>query len=1071
MKSIIRLCFLIGLSSFCLDVSGQAGITYDLKKPEKYENIQLASEKPTDKKIKLTRHFIQNTITHYNYYFNANNKLNDVIARAKAQNRDDYDRLLPFYNYSLDVTSKDKKELDSVIYKVTAGVLIHDLRNDWDDNLFVLMGEAYFFRKDLDTAYTIFQFINYAFSPKQSDGYDIPIASNANHDEGGNAFNVSTNENRPAIKRMLSLPPSRNDALIWQVKTFLAMDQITRAGILIQTLRHDPQFPARLIPDFKEVQALWFYKQNMYDSAAVYLQQALGNAVSKLELSRWEYLIAQLYERSGKSWKAREFYEKVVQQTYDPVMEVYARLNAIRQTHGTEPEYIQKNLEALEKMAHKDVYAGYRDIIYFTAAEIELENNQKAPGIGYLLKTVKFASANSPQRSKAFVMLGNMAFDERKYKSAKNYYDSINVFELRTLDTANILRDRKAALGKIVPELIIIEREDSLQRVAAMSEIDRTAYIKKILKGLLKQQGSKDEDDQNSAGGVPNSNNNSSPIDLFNTGSENVEWYFYNPTLKSKGFNDFKTKWGNRENVDDWFLTSLASKQRTINANRNAMMLGTASENISKTAAPTAVTFASLLANLPITPEKLKKSRDSVENALFALGRAFKEDLPDYNEAINAYDSLLQRFPETHWRAETFFDLYYCYKKAGDEANAARMLELMRQHYPDGKYKELTRDSTALNNQDNEPKTVATRQYEKIYNSFIEGDFEGALAQKKAADSIYGEKYWTPQLLYIESVYFIQKKEDGKAVFELNNIVNKYPGTPMALKAKNLVSVLVRRKEIEAYLTNLKIERIKDDSVVVDNAKTPNPRLFIPDTAQSSRKGGDSAQIARARMKIKAEDSGKKQQADSAVAMQKINLYKNQLAKIKYDSAQLINLQHQFDSIGSALKLAGNDTSKIIRLRAQMDSVQTALKKVKSEFSQLSLTLPSLKSSYLYTPSLAHSVAIILTKVDPVYVTETGNAFNRYNREIYYNKTFEISNLPLNDSIRLVLINGFDSAGAAINYIDQAKKVAPREIVPWLPAGKYYFLIITDQNLEILKTTKDISAYRKFLETNFPGKL
>jgi hypothetical protein len=191
-KTIIILLILIVLCSSCLKVSGQAGITYDLKKPEKYENVQLASERTPDKKFKIPRHFIQNTITHYNYYFNANNKLNEVIARAKSLNKDDYSRLLSFYNYTLDATARDKKELDSVIYKVTAGVLIHDLRNDWVDNLQMLMGRAYYFRKDLDTAYTIFQFINYAFSPKEKDGYDIPIASNANHDDGGSAFNIST---------------------------------------------------------------------------------------------------------------------------------------------------------------------------------------------------------------------------------------------------------------------------------------------------------------------------------------------------------------------------------------------------------------------------------------------------------------------------------------------------------------------------------------------------------------------------------------------------------------------------------------------------------------------------------------------------------------------------------------------------------------------------------------------------------------------------------------------------------------------------------------------------------------
>ncbi|MEJ0082612.1 MAG: hypothetical protein WDM78_17040 [Puia sp.] len=53
------------------------------------------------------RELLQNTITHYNFYYNTNNKLNDVLARAKSQFREDYTQLLPFYNYTLETTARD----------------------------------------------------------------------------------------------------------------------------------------------------------------------------------------------------------------------------------------------------------------------------------------------------------------------------------------------------------------------------------------------------------------------------------------------------------------------------------------------------------------------------------------------------------------------------------------------------------------------------------------------------------------------------------------------------------------------------------------------------------------------------------------------------------------------------------------------------------------------------------------------------------------------------------------------------------------------------------------------------
>ncbi|MGK4422318.1 hypothetical protein ACSLVQ_29130, partial [Klebsiella pneumoniae] len=85
-------------------------------------------------------------------------------SRAKEQYKDDYTTLLSFYNYSLDETAK--QQIDSIIYKCTAGILLHDLRSDWVDRLYLLLGNAYLHRKNFDSANFVFQFINYAYAPK-----------------------------------------------------------------------------------------------------------------------------------------------------------------------------------------------------------------------------------------------------------------------------------------------------------------------------------------------------------------------------------------------------------------------------------------------------------------------------------------------------------------------------------------------------------------------------------------------------------------------------------------------------------------------------------------------------------------------------------------------------------------------------------------------------------------------------------------------------------------------------------------------------------------------------------------
>ena len=151
------------------------------KKPEKFENRKLGSEKTAEKKFTVVRNFYQNNVTHYNYYFNANNRVNTVIDRAKLCLKDDYTNLLAFYPYTLESTSSQKTELDSVIYTSTAGILLHDLRNDWIDNMYMLIGKAYFYRRDFDSALMTFQFINYNLFPRKrkNDDDDRIVGSNS----------------------------------------------------------------------------------------------------------------------------------------------------------------------------------------------------------------------------------------------------------------------------------------------------------------------------------------------------------------------------------------------------------------------------------------------------------------------------------------------------------------------------------------------------------------------------------------------------------------------------------------------------------------------------------------------------------------------------------------------------------------------------------------------------------------------------------------------------------------------------------------------------------------------------
>ncbi|TAG11555.1 MAG: hypothetical protein EAZ41_05975 [Sphingobacteriia bacterium] len=339
-----------------------------MSKPEKYRNRLLPAEKSGNKKFTIPKRLYNNTVSEYNYYFNANNKLNDIITFAKQNFKDDYTQLLPFYNYSLSETAKG--QIDSVLYKCTAGILLHDLRSDWVDRFYLLMGNAYLHRQDFDSAYQVFQYINYSFAPKD-DGYDIPIGSNISSRNG--SFSIATNEKRSIWKKISSNPPARNESFLLQVRNLIEQKKLPEAESLLEIIRADNQFPSRLKNQWYEMEAYLNYTEQHYDTAAYFIIKALPTTENKTEAARWEYLAAQMLTISGKDSISISLFEKAIKHTTDPLMDVNARLNIASLSAENKPNALQQNLKELLIMAKRDRYQGYRDIIHYAAAELEIK--------------------------------------------------------------------------------------------------------------------------------------------------------------------------------------------------------------------------------------------------------------------------------------------------------------------------------------------------------------------------------------------------------------------------------------------------------------------------------------------------------------------------------------------------------------------------------------------------------------------------------------------------------------------------------------------------------------------------
>lgn len=948
------------------------------KKPEKYENRKLGSEKTADKKFTKPRHLIQNTITHFNYYFNANNKLNAVIERARFGTKDDYSKLLPFYPFPLESTASQKQELDSVIYKCTAGILLHDLRNDWIDNLYLLIGKAYYYRKDFDSAAMTLQFINYNLFPRKK-GEDDSRVVGGNSSASGNNISIANKEKRNLLQKAASLPPSRNDALIWLSRALIEQNELGESAGLINTLQNDVNLPQRLKNDLEEVNAYWFYKQEIYDSAASHLEKALTNADDKQDKSRREFLLGQLFELTNQPDKASDYYGKASKHTVDPLLDIYAQLNDAKLLRsGDNLKQLKNSIGNLVKMARKDKFEPYRDIVYYSAGQLAMQLPDTAAAIVYFNKSIEKNENNIKYRNKAYLQLADIAYKRKAYKLSAAMYDSLQLTGDSSLTASlALLQARRAALTKIAANITNIETEDSLQRIAALSPSEREDFVKKLAKKLRKESGLKDD------GGNGNTlnplTNNAAPADLFST--PKGEWYFYNSSLKSRGFNEFKSKWGTRVNLDNW--RRKAAMDIAIRNNNGGNQPGNDKNAAGGTAAAATaeISYEGLMQHLPLTPALLDSSNNTIATNLLSLAKVYQTELEDYEEAVKTYEEYLRRFPAKGDYSDVYLGLYYSYKKMGNTERAEYYKNLLNTKFTNSKAWKMLNTPEALNTKSPE----ATKKYEDIYNLFLEGRFDEALAEKKKADAQFGVNYWTPQLLYIEALYNVKQKNDSLAIEGLNALVQNNPNTPLAAKATNMIDVLKRRKEIEEYLTNLQVTRAEDEKVIVPADNNNAPAVKAPVTAVAP----------------------------------------------------------------PAAKLPVTAPPVVIK-----DTVKAQV---------------TVKGQFELKPDSPHLVLMILDKVDGMYVNEARNAFTRFNNENYYGQQLVINKDAMDTERNLLVIGSFANDNAALEYYNKIKRSAPRE-VSWLPAAKYSFLIITNSNLQVLKTNKDLAGYKALLNTLYPGK-
>ena len=812
-----------------LDSATRKFIPYEEDRPLPYEIL-------TKKKYTLSRRAYQNTVSKFNYIFHANEELNEIIKDARAYLQEDYTTLIPFYDYDLANTSK--KDIDSIIYRCNANVVLHDLRSNWVDDAYLLLAKAYLFHKNFDTAGSLLQYINYAFDTKEA-GMDIPIGSNLRNTKG--QFSIATKEDNKFYENR----NIRNESMLWQARNYFEINSLNEGLSLLQLLKTDAFFPKRLQPFLFEQLAYGYYQSEIYDSAATYLAKGLSNAPDKFSKTRWYYLIAQLWEKSDNLANAYTWYKKANSEAINPLISVFAKINLIKiESKQTKTPWIEL-AKSLQKMSRKEKYKPYTDILYFEMAKLAIQNKDIESANDWLLVAIKKNENGLTEKQKAFELLADINYKSSNYAVAKLAYDSLTLI-LKTNPDFEKIALRKKWLPIILNNDITIQQQDTLQYIYTLRENLQKAYLNKwelneknkneqlstlfideaqlaslanealINKGTNNNLGSNGFGNNNGSGNSGNNNfsnnfgNNTGGYNTMNNQSQGVsDFYFENKNTVEIGKQNFSQKWGNRPNVDQWrrktSSTIIYKSSNSADVAQSRYTTDSTSINTSSVSTTEIIKEKASSLQLINSKEALIKSTVELNKSCFDNAQTFLFQLNDFEKALPLYQKVINLNIDDVITERSLLDLASEYIHRGNRAASDSLIAIVEAKFPKGVY--ITKKTSIENKKSQEKQLEA--DYKEAYFLTQIGNWTALSNKASQLDAQLKKTKWLAPYQFLKVKMYAQQRMDSIALVLLDSIIYMHQNESIRDRAKNIIEELKKRKETELYLSKLNADSLK----------------------------------------------------------------------------------------------------------------------------------------------------------------------------------------------------------------------------------------------------------------------
>ncbi len=583
-----------------------------------------------------------------------------------------------------------------------------------------------------------------------------------------------------------------NEARIWQMRCYNDMKWYYEAEDLIHKIDVE-KLGGTAKEQFTAAYCDYLLKLEKYKEAIPYLKEALKSA-NKDEKMRWHFLLAQLYQMDGQKEEAYSYYGKVIRKNPPYVTEISAR---IKQTEVATGSNTKKSLSKLIRMAKSGKNTNYLDKVYYALGNLYLQKGDTVKALESYGKGVSLSKRAGIDKAVCLLKMGDVYYAQRKYMHAQPCYSqAFGLFEKESAEYK-----RLAILCPVLDDMNVyarnIEEQDSIQTLARMPEEEKMKVINAVIEQVKKAKKEAEAEniraEMETKGGKPSPTTNR-PTPTPKSTNVDKSWYFYNQTAMSEGKSSFQQKWGSRKLEDNWRRKTKAAavladtKEETPKAPGDSTAAKTPTDSIRNDSTKVALkdsledeleTPEYYLAQLPSTPEEFAASDVLIREGLYNVGFILKNNLSDYDAALASFESLLSRFPDNEFLADTYYNLFQIYYRKKDKEKAEYYRLKLINEFPDNE------NSILLADPNFEQEFLMARQiqdsvYVDTYKAYLDNQSGLVKSNYEMIRGKYPKAELMPKYMLVYALSLLKEgdKEGFKEMIDL--LLKEYPSSDVS---------------------------------------------------------------------------------------------------------------------------------------------------------------------------------------------------------------------------------------------------------------------------------------------------